>query len=286
MQKIQHIICGLLAFVLPLGCAVSVSAATHIQHTDSSLIGDVDNNCYINISDATLLQKQLAEFDDLGLDIEDYRTIKALDVNNDNNITIYDVTTIQRYLAEIPTDLTGSPITKHNPITQVTKVETIVDAAYTFHAGGKWEQHAFCCCCHQDLTIMYRKYIEENPKGTSGYFGDLTSWAQTKHQHSEWMYSPVTGKLIKVLVTCDGTIWHKDFGRSTNSPEAKEKIGAKLEPVYIGGQEYTYPAIIKRTYTETTDGVVTKQWAEQTAYPGLDEIINGTYTEQWLPVDP
>ena len=286
MQKIQHIICGLLAVAMLTGCAVSVSAATHIQHTDSSLIGDVDNNCYINISDATLLQKQLAEFDDLGLDIEDYRTIKALDVNNDNNITIYDVTTIQRYLAEIPTDLTGSPITKHNPITQVTKVETIVDAAYTFHAGGKWEQHAFCCCCHQDLTIMYRKYLEENPKGTPGYFGNLTSWAQMKHQHSEWMYSPVTGKLIKVLVTCDGTIWHKDFGRSTNSPEAKEKIGAKLEPVYIGGQEYTYPAMRKITYTETTDGVVTKQWAEQTAYPGLDEIINGTYVETFVPVDP
>ena len=286
MQKIKHIICGLLAVAMLTGCAVSVSAATHIQHTDSSLIGDVDNNCYINISDATLLQKQLAEFDDLGLDIEDYRTIKALDVNNDNNITIYDVTTIQRYLAEIPSGLTGSPITKHNPITQVTKVETIVDAAYTFHAGGKWEQHAFCCCCHQDLTIMYRKYIEENPKGTSGYFGDLTSWAQTKHQHSEWMYSPVTGKLIKVLVTCDGTIWHKDFGRSTNSPEAKEKIGAKLEPVYIGGQEYTYPAMRKITYTETTDGIVTKQWAEQTAYPGLDEIINGTYVETFVPVDP
>ena len=286
MQKIKHIICGFLAVAMLTGGAVSASAATRIQHTDSSLIGDVDNNCYINISDATLLQKQLAEFDDLGLDIEDYRTIKALDVNNDNIITIYDVTTIQRYLAEIPTDLTGSPITKHNPITQVTKVETIVDAAYTFHAGGKWEQHAFCCCCHQDLTIMYRKYIEENPKGTSGYFGDLTSWAQTKHQHSEWMYSPVTGKLIKVLVTCDGTIWHKDFGRSTNSPEAKEKIGAKLEPVYIGGQEYTYPAMRKITYTETTDGVVTKQWAEQTAYPGLDEIINGTYVETFVPVDP
>ena len=100
------------------------------------------------------------------------------------------------------------------------------------------------------------------------------------------MYSPITGKPIRVLVTCDGTIWHKDFGRSTNSPEAKEKIGAKLEPVYIGGQEYTYPAMRKITYTETTDGVVTKQWAEQTAYPGLDEIINGTYTEQWVSVDP
>ena len=263
MQKIKHIICGLLAVAMLTGGAVSVSAATHIQHTDSSLIGDVDNNCYINISDATLLQKQLAEFDDLGLDIEDYRTIKALDVNNDNIITIYDVTTIQRYLAEIPTDLTGSPITKHNPITQVTKVETIVDAAYTFHAGGK--------------------YCEEHPETKND---GLTYWAQTKHQHSEWMYSPITGKLIKILVTCDGTIWHKDFGRPANSTEAKEKVGAVLETVYIGGQEYTYPAMRKITYTETTDGVVTRQWAEQTTYPGLDEIINGTYVETFVPVDP
>ena len=286
MQKIKHIICGLLAVAMLIGGAVSASAATRIQHTDNSLIGDVDNNRSVNVSDATLLQKLLADYDGLGLDVEDYRTVKALDVNNDNNITIYDVTTIQRYLAEIPGGLTAKPISEHSPVIQTTMKETIVDAAYTFHAGGKWEQHAFCCCCHQDLTIMYRKYIEENPKGTSGYFGDLTSWAQTKHQHSEWMYSPVTGKLIKVLVTCDGTIWHKDFGRSTNSPEAKEKIGAKLEPVYIGGQEYTYPAMRKITYTETTDGVVTKQWAEQTAYPGLDEIINGTYTEQWVSVDP
>lgn len=285
-MKIKHIICGLLAVVLPLGCAVSVSAAKRIQHTDTSLIGDVDNNGTIEIFDATLLQKQLVEISGLGLDVEDYRTIKALDTNNDNNISIFDVTAIQRYLVELPAGLIGQPTTVHVPVVTVTKVETIVDAAYTFHAGGKWEQHAFCKCCHKDLTIMYDKYIEENPKGTSGYFGDLTSWVQMKHQHSEWMYSPVTGKLIKVLVTCDGTIWHKDFGRSTNSPEAKEKIGGKLEPVYIGGQEYTYPAIIKRTYTQTTDGVVTKVWAEQTAYPGLDEIINGTYTEQWLPVDP
>ena len=282
MQKIKHIICGLLAVAMLTGGAVSVSAAKRIQHTDTSLIGDVDNNGTIEIFDATLLQKHLVEYD-TGLDPNDYKTIKALDTNNDNSISIFDVTNIQRYLVEFPSGLTGSPITKHNPITQVTKVETIVDAAYTFHAGGKWEQHAFCKCCNQDLTIMYDKYCEEHPETKND---GLTYWAQTKHQHSEWMYSPITGKPIRVLVTCDGTIWHKDFGRSTNSPEAKEKIGAKLEPVYIGGQEYTYPAMRKITYTETTDGVVTKQWAEQTAYPGLDEIINGTYTEQWVSVDP
>ena len=282
-MKIKHIICGLLAFVLPLGCAVSVSAATHIQHTDSSLIGDVDNNCYINISDATLLQKQLAEFDDLGLDIEDYRTIKALDVNNDNNITIYDVTTIQRYLAEIPTDLTGSPITKHNPITQVTKVETIVDAAYTFHAGGEWVQHVFCKTCHKDLTIMYDKYCEEHPETKND---GLTYWFQTKHIHGEWVYSPINGKLIRATIDCQGTIWHKDFGKPLNDENGRCYVGAVQEMVYIGGKEYTYPAIRKITYTETTDGVVTRQWAEQTAYPGLDEIINGTYVETFVPVDP
>ena len=281
-MKIKHIICGLLAVAMLTGGAVSVSAAKRIQHTDTSLIGDVDNNGTIEIFDATLLQKHLVEYD-TGLDPNDYKTIKALDTNNDNSISIFDVTNIQRYLVEFPSGLTGSPITKHNPITQVTKVETIVDEAYTFHAGGEWVQHAFCKTCHKDLTIMYDKYCEEHPETKND---GLTYWAQTKHQHSEWMYSPITGKPIRVLVTCDGTIWHKDFGRSTNSPEAKEKIGAKLEPVYIGGQEYTYPAMRKITYTETTDGVVTRQWAEQTAYPGLDEIINGTYVETFVPVDP
>ena len=281
-MKIKHIICGLLAVVLPLGCAVSVSAAKRIQHTDTSLIGDVDNNGTIEIFDATLLQKHLVEYD-TGLDPNDYKTIKALDTNNDNSISIFDVTNIQRYLVEFPSGLTGSPITKHNPITQTTMKETVIENAYTFHAGGKWEQHAFCKCCHQDLTIMYDKYCEEHPETKND---GLTYWAQTKHQHSEWTYSPITGKLIKILVTCDGTIWHKDFGRPANSTEAKEKVGAVLETVYIGGQEYTYPAIIKRTYTQTTDGVVTKVWAEQLAYPNKNDIINGTYTEQWLPVDP
>ena len=278
MQKIKHIICGLLAVAMLIGGAVSASAATRIQHTDNSLIGDVDNNRSVNVSDATLLQKLLADYDGLGLDVEDYRTVKALDVNNDNNITIYDVTTIQRYLAEIPGGLTAKPISEHSPVIQTTKVETIVDAAYTFHAGGKWEQHAFCKTCHKDLTIMYKEYCEEHPDYVSG----LTGWAQTKHIHSEMVYSPVTGKLIKANIDCQGTIWHKDFG----NPFDKTKLGAVLETVYIGGQEYTYPAIIKRTYTQTTDGVVTKVWAEQTAYPGLDEIINGTYTEQWVSVDP
>ena len=280
-----------------------VKSISNITRPDQEIIIRVfDANCNdaIDIRDVTEIQQYLAEIQQ-GIYVTEkiykktvgqrYGSLPQYQGENVQDTTAPNTepttTAPTQPVATEPTTIAPTePTTVHIPVVTVTKVETIVDAAYTFHAGGKWEQHAFCCCCHQDLTIMYRKYIEENPKGTSGYFGDLTSWAQTKHQHSEWMYSPVTGKLIKVLVTCDGTIWHKDFGRSTNSPEAKEKIGAKLEPVYIGGQEYTYPAMRKITYTETTDGVVTKQWAEQTAYPGLDEIINGTYVETFVPVDP
>ncbi len=56
--------------------------------------------------------------------------------------------------------------------------------------------------------------------------------------------------------------------------------------VYIGGQEYTYPAIRKITYIETADGVETGRRAERTVYPKLDEVINGTYVERFEPIDP
>ena len=161
--------------------------------------------------------------------------------------------------------------------------ETIVENAYTFKAGGEWVQHVFCKTCHKDLTIMYDKYCEEHPETKND---GLTYWFQTKHIHGEWVYSPINGKLIRATIDCQGTIWHKDFGKPLNDENGRCYVGAVQEMVYIGGQEYTYPAMRKITYTETTDGIVTRQWAEQTAYPGLDEIINGTYVETFVPVDP
>ena len=101
MQKIKHIICGLLAVAMLIGGAVSASAATRIQHTDNSLIGDVDNDNAVKINDATLLQKQLAEIS-TELDVTNAYTHAVLDANQDNKITIGDVTEIQRYIAELP----------------------------------------------------------------------------------------------------------------------------------------------------------------------------------------
>ena len=63
-MKIQHIICGLLAVAMLIGGAVSASAATHIQHTDSSLIGDVDNSCYININKINIIYIIILKYND------------------------------------------------------------------------------------------------------------------------------------------------------------------------------------------------------------------------------
>ena len=99
---------------------------------------------------------------------------------------------------------------------------------------------------------MYEEYCEEHPVGSPSGYGDLTSWFQRKHIHGEWVYSPINGKFIRATIDCQGTIWHKDFGRPASSAEAKEKVGAVQEMVYIGGQEYTYPAIITLVF-ECTD---------------------------------
>ena len=61
------------------------------------LIGDVDGNGVVNIEDATMLQRYLAEF----IDLTDDQKLRA-DVTGDNRLSIKDVTAIQRIVAELP----------------------------------------------------------------------------------------------------------------------------------------------------------------------------------------
>ena len=138
MQKIKHIICGLLAVAMLIGGAVSASAATRIQHTDNSLIGDADNDNAVKINDATLLQKQLAEYS-TELDVTNAYTHAVLDANQDNKITIGDVTEIQRYLADLPVAHVSKAIpstTAHTHAYTTTIKKKLIEEAYTFHDGG------------------------------------------------------------------------------------------------------------------------------------------------------
>ena len=277
-----------------------VKSISNITRPDQEIVIRVfDANCNdtIDIRDVTEIQQYLAEIQQ-GIYVTEkiykktvgqrYGSLPQYQGENVQDTTAPNTeptTTVptQPVATEPTTIAPTEPTTVHVPVIQTTMKETIVENAYTFKAGGEWVQHVFCKTCHKDLTIMYDKYCEEHPETKND---GLTYWFQTKHIHGEWVYSPINGKLIRATIDCQGTIWHKDFGKPLNDENGRCYVGAVQEMVYIGGQEYTYPAIIKRTYTQTTDGLVTKVWAEQTAYPGLDEIINGTYTEQWVSVDP
>ena len=285
MQKIKHIICGLLAVAMLIGGAVSASAATRIQHTQNSIVGDADNDNAVKINDATLLQKQLAEIS-TELDVTNAYTHAVLDANQDNNISIGDVTEIQRYLAELPVAHVSKAIpttTAHTHVYTTTVEKKLVEESYTFNDGGEWEMHVFCRKCGEDLTIMHKKWMEENGVKPGDFYADLATWFQQKHNTTTLMKSPTTGKLCAVTTDCQGELW----GASIGKPYDTTKTGAYQDWVYIGGQEYTYPAIYKYIYTEKCAcGDVKRVYAKQTAYPSREDIVAGTYTEKLVDVEP
>ena len=68
----------------------------------AQIVGDVSQNNDLDVTDATLIQRIFAEFDDTGRfdDLTDPGVVAFLDVNGDGTVNIIDVTQIQRILAE------------------------------------------------------------------------------------------------------------------------------------------------------------------------------------------
>ena len=90
------------------GVKLGIPDVYYVVNSQVYLLGDVDGDKRIIISDATTIQKYLAEFDLPNKDIIE----KCGDVDGDGRITITDATTIQKYLAEytLPYDI-GKPMT-------------------------------------------------------------------------------------------------------------------------------------------------------------------------------
>lgn len=285
MKKTKQILCGALSAALLLTGTIGVSAQALIRHTQNSIVGDADNDNVVKINDATLLQKQLAEIS-TELDVTNAYTHAVLDANQDNNISIGDVTEIQRYLAELPVAHVSKAIpttTAHTHVYTTTVEKKLIEENYTFHDGGEWKMHVFCRKCGEDLTIMHKKWMEENNISSTDPYSDLATWFQQKHNKTTLMKSPTTGKLCAVTTDCQGELW----GSSIGKPYDNTKTGAYQDWVYIGGQEYTYPAIYKYIYTEKCAcGDVKRVYAKQTAYPSRADIVAGTYTEKLVDVEP
>ena len=68
------------------------------------LVGDLNGNGIIDVEDATILQRFLAEFKKSDgspiVDVDNPREFKIADANGDKKIDIQDITTIQKIIAE------------------------------------------------------------------------------------------------------------------------------------------------------------------------------------------
>lgn len=67
----------------------------YTERKDDVMLGDADGDGRITISDATMIQKYIAQFEMPG-----NFQIKACEINGDGSVSISDVTEIQRYLAD------------------------------------------------------------------------------------------------------------------------------------------------------------------------------------------
>lgn len=116
-QKPIAILLSVLLTVMMLIPTISVSAAqtdgTETSDADVILLGDVDLDGSVEIIDATVLQRWLADIGELSDD-----ALLAADVDGDGDPTILDVTYIQRWLAGMTV-----PYAIEQPISVVTPTE-------------------------------------------------------------------------------------------------------------------------------------------------------------------
>lgn len=258
---------------------------------------DVNNDGIVNVHDATDMQRVLAEMKtntpNIGKTIREVYgatyanaglkpTNTTVPTTNETTSPVTEPVT-QTITQPVTQPATQPPTTAHTHAYTTTVEKKLVEESYTFNDGGEWEMHVFCKTCGQDLTIMHAKWMEENGIKPGDYYADLASWFQQVHIKSTLMKSPITGKICSVLTDCQGELWGAGIGK----PYERTKFGAYQDWVYIGGQEYTYPAIYKYIYTEKCAcGDVKRVYAKQTAYPSRADIVAGTYTEKLVDVEP
>ena len=83
--------------LLLAGAITLFGTATAFSAESEPLLGDVNSDSTISVSDATLLQKYIANL----VDLSDEQ-LKAADFDQDGTVNISDVTAIQQYLLSIP----------------------------------------------------------------------------------------------------------------------------------------------------------------------------------------
>ena len=94
IQTVSCFLCCLLTILMICGCQTDAESDAK-EKSNSDLLGDTDGDGSVSIGDVTVIQQHIANI----ISLQNER-LKCADINSDGKFDITDATELQRYLAE------------------------------------------------------------------------------------------------------------------------------------------------------------------------------------------
>jgi hypothetical protein len=174
MKKLQRtipVICIFVILAVVTACIASAASETDtiIENNNATYtMGDTNGDGKLTISDATLIQKYIANVD--GAELSEGALIRA-DANKNNEVDVNDATAIQNYCnGQKGETVTGTfadcpghiLINKTHTGDQINIGETTSYEEPATRTVYKAEEHFQCPVCKEDLTLLTREYNATN----------------------------------------------------------------------------------------------------------------------------
>ena len=174
MKKLQRtipVICIFVILAVVTACIASAASETDtiIENNNATYtMGDTNGDGKLTISDATLIQKYIANVD--GAELSEGALIRA-DADKNNEVNVNDATAIQNYCnGQKGETVTGTfadcpghiLINKTHTSDQINIGETTSYEETDTRTVYKAEEHYQCPVCKKDLTLLTREYNAEN----------------------------------------------------------------------------------------------------------------------------
>ncbi|MBQ5566113.1 MAG: dockerin type I repeat-containing protein [Clostridia bacterium] len=174
MKKLQRtipVICIFVILAIVTACIASAASETDtiIENNNAVYtVGDANGDGKLTISDATLIQKYIANVEDA--ELSEGALIRA-DANKNNEVDVNDATAIQNYCnGQKGETVTGTfadcpghiLINKTHTSDQINIGETTSYEETATRTVYKAEEHFQCPVCKEDITLLARKYNAEN----------------------------------------------------------------------------------------------------------------------------
>lgn len=259
IQTVSCYLCCLLTILMICGCQTD-AASDAKEKSNSDLLGDTDGDGSVSIGDVTVIQQHIANI----ISLQNER-LKCADINSDGKFDITDATELQRYLAEYDVPYAvGKPIsndTEEPPAIEQTGMTNQVPSSYLSAAaqggtvreikyqskdyagnGGDITKQAFVYLPYgydeKDADTRYN--ILYLMHGWGGHAGEYFEYANIKNIFDNM----IANGDIEPLIVVSATFYHEnsstDFGSSEDALRAFHNDFENHLMQAVEGQFHTY----------------------------------------------